>query len=282
MRDFETSLCIGLDPDARNFPAELQNSGLPVKDQTWEFLKEVVGLAGPHACAFKAQKAFFDAIPGGQAILAKLIRHAKKIAPGRPVFVDCKIGDIGSTMEAYFRNLFGTLHADGVVVNAYMAEDVLAPFAQMPDRIGLVLIRTSNPGSAEIQEVRMHDGRALWRHILDLTRRYNTLGNLIPVVSCEVVSNAEHLERGWPAGGVVLAAGYGAQAGVLRPSPSAVRYAVLVNSSRAILYPPATNSSPRRWRDAIAVAAEETKMGLNRWRKESARALGRTETGLAS
>ncbi|HWA24071.1 MAG TPA: orotidine-5'-phosphate decarboxylase [Lacunisphaera sp.] len=264
-----SSLCVGLDPDPRFYPAALKNSGLSVQEQTCTFLQEVVRYAGSYACAFKAQKAFFDVLPGGQEILVNLIRFAKETAPGRPVFVDCKIGDIENTMEAYFGNLFGYLDADGIVVNPYMGADVLAPFLRTPERVGLVLVKTSNPGAAEMQEVRMHDGRPLWRHVLDLTHRYNTLGNLIPIVSCDVVSDPEGLEGRWPQGSLVLAAGYGAQAGVLRPSRSAISHAIFVNSSRSILYPVSANGESGDWRTAIAFAAEGTRNRLNFWRKQS-------------
>jgi orotidine-5'-phosphate decarboxylase len=262
-------LCVGLDPDPRRYPAELRNSGLSVQEQTWEFLQAVVRQTDAFACAFKAQKAFFDALPDGQELLAKLIRFVKDVAPGRPLFVDCKVGDIENTMEAYFGNLFGGLNADGIVVNPYMGADVLAPFARTPGRVGLVLVKTSNPGAAEMQEIRMHDGRPLWRHVLDLTSRYNTLGNLVPIVSCEIVSDPVGLEGYWPHGGIVLAAGYGAQSGNLLPSPSAITHVVFVNSSRAILYPAPVTGDPRGWCAAIAMAAEETNNRLKYWKSQS-------------
>ena len=268
----DTSLCVGLDPMPASFPRALKESGLTVAEQTRHFLCEVVRQTAPHVCAFKAQKAFFDALHVGADLLADLIRFSRETAPAVPFFVDCKIGDIDNTMNAYFDVLFDRLDADGIVVNPYMAADVLAPFGRMPDRLGLVLVRTSNHGAAELQDRLMYDGRPLWAHVLDLTRNYNTRGNLVPIVSCDVLSTAAELSDGWPDDGVIFVAGFGAQSGLLRPSATAATHAVVVNSSRAILYPvanPAVSERTSEWSTYIGDAAREAKTLLNLWKMES-------------
>ena len=166
MRERDSLVCCGLDPDIQKIPTELKgnneaNSGVIIR-----FLREIIKLAAPHVCAFKIQKAFFDVLPDGHEALGSVIGYLHRNHPELPVFVDCKIGDIDNTMEAYLANMFKTLNADGVVVNPYMGDDVLAPFSKYPNQAAIVLVRTSNPGAHVVQDLILASGKPLWEEIL--------------------------------------------------------------------------------------------------------------------
>ncbi len=174
--------CVGLDPDPKKMPKSIKSSNESVR--VGNFLSEVISITAQSVCCYKAQKAFFDGLTGGHELLKETIEIVHDQYPLLPVFVDCKIGDIDNTMDAYLDNLFGKLDADGIVVNPYMGDEVIHAISKYPDRAGIVLVKTSNPGGAIVQDALMQDGRPVWEYILDLVvNRWNTACNLIPVIS---------------------------------------------------------------------------------------------------
>lgn len=259
--------CVGLDPDPRKMPesADGRNEWVRVRD----FLHEVIAITAQGVCCYKAQKAFFDGLTGGHELLKETIEIVHGEYPLLPVFVDCKIGDIDNTMDAYLDNLFGKLDADGIVVNPYMGDEVIHAISKYPDRAGIVLVKTSNPGSAIVQDALMQDGRPVWEYILDLVvNRWNTSGNLIPVISSTAGLDLARIRALIPDNMPILFAGFGAQGG----SPSDLNkllnsdgMGVFVNSSRGILYPYQPHASD--WRSAIQKALAGMNEQLNAQRK---------------
>ncbi len=71
--------------------------------------------------------------------------------------MDAKRGDIGSTAEGYAAAYLGKdapFHSDALTVNPYMGLDTLEPYVREGEANGkgvIVLVRTSNPGSADFQ-----------------------------------------------------------------------------------------------------------------------------------
>mgnify|MGYP001559595155 CR=1 FL=1 len=188
MKACNTLLCCGLDPNLKAMPPEITERKITDEEKVLSFLRTVVNVTAPHVCAYKAQKAFFDVLAGGHEVLKELIGYIHTYHEGIPVIVDCKIGDIDNTMMAYIQNLFGELNADGVVVNPYMGDDVMIPFYEFTDKAIVVLVKTSNLSGSIVQDVVLHDGLPLWRHVLDLVvNRWNGSGNMIT-----------HLQNGLP------------------------------------------------------------------------------------
>ncbi len=70
-----------------------------------------------------------------------------------PIIFDGKRGDIGSTANAY-ATASRSLGVEAVTVNAYMGNDTLTPFTSDPAMGTFILCKTSNPSSAELQELR--------------------------------------------------------------------------------------------------------------------------------
>ena len=269
MQAGDTLACCGLDPDMRRLPAEVLRYAASDAEQVLYFLSVVVEITGPHVCAFKAQKAFFDALDGGKEVLAEIVALVRRDYPEVPVFVDCKVGDIDNTMDSYTQLLLGKLGADGVVVNPYMGDEVLEAFGGYPDRAVIVLVRTSNPGAAIVQDALMQDGRPLWQHVLQLViERWNANGNLIPVISSTAGLDLAAVRRQIPDEMPILLAGVGAQGGDysdLRALLNRDGVGVFVNSSRGLLYPPNSDGLP--WQEAVARATVDFKAALNRVRR---------------
>lgn len=138
--------------------------------------------------AVKPQIAMYEALgPRGVDVYAKTCRYAHQ--HGLYVIGDVKRGDIGSTAAAYAHHLSGvaSLRADGepdvydpwcqdaVTVNPYLGADGIAPFtaaAKQSDKDIFVLVHTSNPSSAQIQELELHDGGRLYERVSSLVESW--------------------------------------------------------------------------------------------------------------
>lgn len=264
-----TSLvCCGLDPDWNKIQMVIQGKGCIDRDVVLNFLVEVTKTVASHVCAFKAQKAFFDLVPDGYNVLKEVIAYIHQNFPGIPVIVDCKVGDIDNTMHAYLDSIFGCLNADGIVVNPYMGDDVILPCIDYPEKIVVVLVKTSNPSGAIIQDVELPSGKRLWEYVLSLVvEKWNASHNMVPVISSTVHLDMQIIRARIPDDMPILLAGIGAQGGSyksIRHLLNSSRSGVFVNSSRAILFP----KSERResWQQATKRAVIELKDSLNKER----------------
>ena len=127
----------------------------------------LIDAAGPACVAVKPQLARFEQLgAAGREALGAVCEHAR--AAGLLVIADAKRGDIDVTAAAYARALFGGLDTpfgavaglgvDMATINPLMGSDALAPFIATAgeSRAGvLVLVRTSNPGAADIEDLRL-------------------------------------------------------------------------------------------------------------------------------
>lgn len=267
MRSHNTLACVGLDPDLKKMPLEILRRDISDEEKVLMFLEGVVDYTAQHVCAYKAQKAFFDKLSGGHQVLKELVAYIHVAHPEIPLIVDCKVGDIDNTMEAYMENLFGKLNADGIVVNPYMGDDVLLPLMKLRDKAIVVLVKTSNPAGSIVQDVVLESGKPLWRYMLELViNRWGRNQNMIPVLSATAGLDVAPLRTIIPDEMPILLAGVGAQGGgceSLRGLLNSEGIGVFVNSSRAVLYPP---QSRQPWQKAIEEAAIELKDVLNKAR----------------
>ncbi len=131
------------------------------------------------ACvAVKPQLARFEVLgDAGRIVLGKVVEHAH--SAGLLVIADGKRGDIDVTAQAYASALFGGidtpfghlegLGADMVTVNPLMGVDAVEPFVRAAREGGsgvLVLVRTSNPGAADFEDLEVSGSTAtVWERI---------------------------------------------------------------------------------------------------------------------
>jgi len=227
-------LCVGLDPAARKLPATVR----AVADPTYAFCMAIVEATADLVCAFKPNIAFFEALgPAGIETLRRLIADMPRDVP---VILDAKRGDMGSTAEAYAEAVFDRLGADAVTLNPYLGSDSLAPFLRHADKGCIVVCKTSNPGSADLQELQLASGGPLY---LEVARRarddWNANANLGLVVGAtypEVLAEVRELCPDLP----LLVPGVGAQGGELaaatRASADSRGERAIISASRSILY----------------------------------------------
>jgi orotidine-5'-phosphate decarboxylase len=242
------ALCVGLDPDPALMPA-----GLGVV----EFCRGIVDAVAGVAVAVKPQTAFFEAQGAtGWAALAEVCEYAR--GAGLLVVADGKRGDVPSTARAYAA-AFAPL-ADAVTVNPYLGYDSLEPFFAHEGLGVFVVLKTSNPGSADIQDLPLDDGRPLWQHVAGLVDRWGEdLVGASGLSSVGAVVGATHPEvletvRSLLPRAVLLLPGVGAQGG--RPQQLAAAFAAgpasaLVSASRSVIYA----DRGAGWQDAAAAEA---------------------------
>ncbi|MEZ6012639.1 MAG: orotidine-5'-phosphate decarboxylase [Hyphomonas sp.] len=159
-------LCVGIDPHAGRIPA-LFGGDTPEGIEAWG-LAMVRACAGRVAC-IKPQVALFERHgPEGMKALQSVACAAKDA--GLIVLMDAKRGDIGSTAEGYAAAYLGKdapFPCDALTVNPYMGLDTLEPYVREAEAHGkgvVVLVRTSNPGSADFQS-RSLEGAPLYARV---------------------------------------------------------------------------------------------------------------------
>ncbi|MFA6527893.1 MAG: orotidine-5'-phosphate decarboxylase [Candidatus Babeliales bacterium] len=272
IKTHDTIACCGLDPDPAKLPQEILALDGSIEEKILIFLKTVVDLTADHVCAYKIQKAFFDPFNNGPQLLCSIINYIRNFHSDIPIFLDCKIGDTGNTMQAYLHTIFEKYSVDGVVVNPYMGDDIFDALAAYPEKLGIVLVQTSNPGARIVQNAVLSDGRTVWRMVLDLVlSRWNKHNNLIPVLSSTVdTENIDGLRQSIPDSMPILFAGVGAQGGNpqgLKKLLNKNHRGVFVNSSRDLLYP--YTSGEKYWQAGITQATIHLKNQLNKYRTEA-------------
>ena len=142
----QSLLCVGLDPDPARFPAGMKGDSRRIFD----FCARIVDATKDLVNAFKPQIAYFAA-HRAEDQLEQLMAYMKRVAPGVPVILDAKRGDIGSTAEQYAREAFERYQADAVTLSPFMGFDSIEPYLSWDGRGLILLCRTSNPGGSDLQ-----------------------------------------------------------------------------------------------------------------------------------
>ncbi len=261
----DSLVCVGLDPQPEKFPARFAND----PDAFFSFCRDIVDATAQYVCCFKPQIAHFAAL-GSEDALGRLISHIHAKHPGIPVILDAKRGDIGSTAQHYATEAFDRYGADAVTANPYLGHDSLQPFLDRADKGVVILCRTSNPGAADLQDLRVHAGnekvRPLYEHIAEkISHDWNGNGNCALVVGATWPRQLREV-RAIVGDMPILVPGVGAQGGdveaVVSNAKTADGTGLIVSSSRAILYA----SGGDDYADAAAHAARALRDEINLYR----------------
>jgi orotidine-5'-phosphate decarboxylase len=254
----DSMLCVGLDPDAKRYPAHLAGDA----DRAYTFCKAIVDATAPYACAFKPQIAYFAA-QGAEAQLERLCAYIRSAYPAHVLVLDSKRGDIGDTAKQYALEAFERYYADAVTVNPYMGFDTITPYLAHAGKGVIVLCRTSNAGGSNFQSLSVgkHAGNheLLYERIARLAAtQWNASGQLSLVVGATFPAELAKV-RAIVADMPLLVPGVGAQGGDVPATVDAgcdtTGYGMMINSSRAILYA----SSGADFAQAAAGVAQQTR-----------------------
>jgi orotidine-5'-phosphate decarboxylase len=280
------AVCVGLDPRWESLPDELRRryggeTLSAVATAFEEFCGRVLDVVAPLVPVVKPQCAFFEACgPEGMAALRRLLAKARGL--GLLTILDGKRNDIASTATAYADAAFAgtrlaghTLpvwEADALTVNPYLGRDAVEPFLESARRAAagvFVLVRTSNPGAGQFQDLLVSSGteppRPLYQHVgaaVASWARENLgacgFGDVGAVVGATYPAELAALRALLPEV-IFLVPGFGAQGGTASDVAAAFRpdgLGAVVNSSRGILFP--FRPDEPRWEARIESAARAT------------------------
>lgn len=255
-------LCVGLDTDPSYLPQSVLAAHGTDAQAVLAYNRAIIqriaatSSGGAVAACCKVQIAYYEAMGlEGLRAYSETLRAVQ--AAGLPVIADIKRGDIADTARAYARAHFsGDFQADIITVNPYMGFDTLEPFVEYahPDKGAkgmFVLLRTSNPGMADVERLPIHvssqrfDGEFVLDRVgAELSRIGGSFKQLYPdadcspvgaVVGCTEESDARQLRDAYP-DIYFLIPGYGVQGGAARIAATLLdRAGGTVNSSRGIL-----------------------------------------------
>jgi orotidine-5'-phosphate decarboxylase len=268
-----SQLLVGLDPRPDLLPVELAGGAHLSRESAAEacgrFCCGIVDAVARHVVGVKPQLAFFEALgPDGLRALEEVCAYAR--AAGLIVLADAKRGDIGSTSRAYAKAYLeargdGPPLADAMTVNPYLGRDSLEPFLGACRRNGggiFCVVKTSNEGGADVQDLVLSDGRPLWHHVARLVhelgedlvgeRGLSSVGAVVGATHPRAVGEARRLMPQ----AILLLPGVGAQgatpADLARAFTSGPASA-LVNASRSVIY--AFREGREDWRAAASLEA---------------------------
>ena len=285
--------CVGLDPRTAMLPPVLVDRyagkgdpAMQVAEAFLDFNRGILeAIAGACACV-KPQLACYEAYgSAGLRAFEGTVIKAREL--GIPVIADGKRGDIGSTATHYRQAYLGEardldgevipgLGIDWLTVNAYLGSDGVEPFLSDPPGDGgvFVLVKTSNPGSTELQGLAC-EGATVMEKMAELVAGWGAsrlgacgLADVGAVVGATWPDEARALRRLMPHT-PFLVPGYGAQGGGAADALAGIRdegNGVVVNSSRGIIaawQQADDDPAGERWAEAARSALDAMNADLN-------------------
>lgn len=262
-----TPLCVGLDPRWDSLPRSITReydnnaTGRALAYQT--FCLRVLEIVHPCTAIVKPQIAFFETLgAAGHLALEAIIGKAHQL--DLLVILDAKRNDIASTATAYAETAFDLLKADALTVNPYLGRDAIEPFMTEARKhhAGLyVLVRTSNPGAGQFQDLTTPQGKVheVVAHAVNTWSNENLgktgYGDVGAVVGATSPAELSHLRTIMPLV-PFLVPGYGAQGGSAADCQGAFQQngmGAVINSSRGILFP--FKPDDPQWEQKVEAAA---------------------------
>jgi orotidine-5'-phosphate decarboxylase len=292
----KTSLIVGLDPVYSRLPSAIRShremndefDANAAVDAIFDFCTQTMRIVAPMIPAVKINIAFFEKyLWEGIETYYSLISEADDL--GLEVIGDVKRGDIGHTAELYaaahlenpeLAGLEDTLAPDAITINGYTGTDGIEPFAEMATKQGkglFVLVRTSNPSAAEIQDFADTEGRKMYEKLAEVVGRiagkterigntgYSNIGMVVGGTAPDVTTALrQRYDNMW-----FLVPGYGSQGA---SAADCVRFCkpdgsgALINASRSIIYayekPKYKDQFGDDWKRCIEQAVIDAKVDL--------------------
>lgn len=143
-------VCVGLDVDSEKIPEHIKRSSRGWVDAIVDFACRIVDKTWHYACAFKLNFWFYMNLPDGVGVIGRIVTYIHEHAPGVPVILDAKVGDVESTNKIILK-LIERLEVQGITVNPYVGGRALEPFWSKKNLGLFVLCHTSNTEAEEFQ-----------------------------------------------------------------------------------------------------------------------------------
>ncbi len=293
----KTALVIGLDPIYNRLPPAIrahrqmndEYDAAAAVDAIFDFCTQAMRVVAPMVPAVKINIAFFEKyLWEGLESYYALISEADDL--GLEIIGDVKRGDIGHTAEMYaaahlqnseLSGLEDVLAPDAITVNGYAGADGIEPFAKMAAAEGkgvFVLVRTSNPSAAALQDLRDAEGQAVFERMAQIVaeianrpehigeKGYSNIGMVVGGTSPEATTALRaKYDKVW-----FLVPGYGSQGAT---ATDCIRFCkadgtgALINASRSIIYayekPKYKDQFGDDWKKCIEQAVIDAKIDLS-------------------
>lgn len=256
-------LCVGLDPDVAKMPAKIAKARNPL----FTFNKSIIDATADLVCAFKPNSAFYEAY-GADGIkqLKQTADYIRQKYPYLTLILDAKRADIGNTNDGYVEYVFDYLGMDAVTLHPYLGSEALKPFLARKDKGLIILCRTSNPGAAELQDVKVK-GKPLYEHVASLVaKNWNVKNNCLLVVGATYPKEMKVIRSIVGPDMPFLVPGVGAQGGdvkaTVKAGVNAKSEGLIISSSRATIFA----SSGHDFAEAAREHAMSLKNEINMYR----------------
>ena len=238
-------VCLGLDTDASYIPQHILE-GKSLDEAIFQFNKEIIDATLDVVACYKVQIAYYEALG-----LAGLIAYRNTLKYLREkdaiIIADIKRGDIAATASQYAKAHFtGDFEADFITLSPYMGMDSIEPYMPYMEsgKKGVfVLVRTSNKGAEDFENLDIKDGKKLYNAVADkITEAGQTVKGRYGYTAIGGVIGCTHVEEGKEirnrySNMFFLIPGYGAQGGTAKDVALYLKNGNggVVNSSRGIL-----------------------------------------------
>ena len=257
--ELQNPTCVGLDTSFDYLPDDMKRGVTnfdEAADAIYEFNKNIIDNVYDVVPSVKVQIAYYEAYgSAGIRAFERTVNYAKE--KGLIVIADCKRNDIGSTAACYSKAYLGetplngravrAFKADMLTVNGYLGFDGIKPFVEdikAHDKSIFVLVKTSNPSSGELQNLKLENGKFIYEQMGELVSEWgkDSVGeygysDVGAVVGATHPEEAERLRKELPHT-FFLIPGYGAQGGsaqMLKVCFDGNGLGGVVNSSRGII-----------------------------------------------
>lgn len=257
--EMQNPACVGLDTSFDYLPEEMKediSTFEGVAERLIEFNMNIIDKVCDIVPAVKVQVAYYE-MYGYEGLRA--FNYTVNYARGRDMIViaDCKRNDIGSTASCYSEAYLGATQvgekrmrsfpADMLTVNGYLGSDGIKPFVDSVKKYGksiFVLVKTSNPSSGELQNLKLENGKFVYEQMGELVTGwgkdaigkygYSEVGAVVGATHPEEAARLRSQMKNT----FFLIPGYGAQGGsadMLKVCFDERGLGGIVNSSRGII-----------------------------------------------
>ncbi|MDP9751628.1 orotidine-5'-phosphate decarboxylase [Thermoanaerobacter pentosaceus] len=251
----KSPVVVGLDPRIEMTPKFIKDTAFKKRGENIEgvgealylFNKGIIDAVYDVVPAVKIQVAFYEAygIEGFKAFF-KTAEYAKNL--GLMVIADVKRGDIQEVAKMYSKAYLQNQLFDAITVNPYMGEDTIMPYVEDAikyDKGIFALVKTSNKGSKDIQDIKTTKGEYVYQSVARMINRISnsTIGkygysSIGAVVGATYPEEAKVLRKEMP-NCFFLVPGYGAQGGTVEDIMDCFDengLGAIINSSRSVIY----------------------------------------------
>lgn len=230
-------VCVGLDSDFEKLPEHIKQED----NSIFRFNKSIIDQTCDLVCAYKPNTAFYEKYGDwGLNQLKMTMDYLRDNYPEIVTIIDAKRADIGNTNQGYVGFVYDYLDADSITLHPYLGGESLKPFLDKANKGCIILAKTSNPDSAEFQNLEF-EGRPLYQKVVqNFVEKWNYNNNLSFVVGATYPAELEEVRRIVGGSVTVLVPGIGKQGGDLEATLKAGltedKKGLMINSSRGVIF----------------------------------------------